>query len=203
MSRSGLSGVAVFLAALTLGLGTSRGEVVRGSDSETGLSHWRWVSKGISVELIQRLPDQTRAFFLGRGFTAEAANAIALGCVFQTIFKNTAHGNDATAIEYNMADWRVHAPSGTRPPKLKEVWARQWENDGLSQASRVAFHWSLLPTQQRFEPGDYNWGMSSYGLPPGSRFDLELVWYRNGVREVGLLRDVECPEDVQLEPDAE
>ena len=87
--------------------------------------------------------------------------------------------------------------------KLKEVWEREWQAYGLSQPARIAFRWSLLPTRQRFESGDYNWGMSSYGLPPGSRFDLELVWYRDEIRETGLLRDVECPEDVDLESSPE
>ena len=69
---------------------------------------------------------------------------------------------------------------------------------GVSQAARIAFRWSLLPTSQRFEAGDYNWGMTSFGLTPGSRFHLELVWYRDGRRESGRIEHVECARDVHL-----
>jgi len=170
--------------------------VVRGAQPDTGLALWRWEGEGVSFELVQRLPDQTRAFFQGRGFDSGPANAFALGCVFQTIFKNTATDPGAGALDYDMAQWRVVTPSGRQPPRLKAQWDREWATQGVSQAARIAFHWALLPTRQGFEPGDYNWGMTSYGLPPGKRFDLELVWWRGGKRETALIRDIECPRDI-------
>ena len=190
-------------AALALGagialMGAARGEAVWGVNGDTGLSFWHWRSDSVSVELVQRLPDQTRAFFLGRGFSAEAADAIGLGCVFQTIFKNTAPKGASTTLEYHLGDWRVRTEGQTRPPKLKEVWDQQWKEMGVSQAARIAFRWSLLPTSQRFDAGDYNWGMTSFGLAPGTRFDLDLVWHRDGKRETGRLANVECPRDLQL-----
>jgi len=171
-------------------------EVVRGAQPDTGLAFWRWESDGVSVELVQRLPDQTRAFFQGRGFDSEPADAFALGCVFQTIFRNTATDPGAGGLDYDMAQWRVVTPSGRQAPRLKEQWDREWAARGVSQAARIAFRWALLPNRQGFEPGDYNWGMTSYGLPPGERFDLELVWSRGGKRETALIPDIECPRDI-------
>ena len=47
--------------------------------------------KGISLRLVQRLPIQSRAFFLARGFNKQQAEIIAQSCIFQTVFKNTSN----------------------------------------------------------------------------------------------------------------
>ena len=65
----------------------------------------------------------------------------------------------------------------------------------MSQAARIALRWSLLPTRQQFQPGDYNWGMSSYGLPPGSHFDIQIVVNIGGHRVEHRLHDIECAQD--------
>ena len=49
-----------------------------------------------------------------------------------------------------------------------------------------------MPTRQHFEPGDYNWGMTSYGLPPGSRFDLRLRITVGGKPLEALVEGLEC-----------
>ena len=54
------------------------GGVERTEDTETGLLSWRWSDQGVSIGLTQLLPDQTRAFFLGRGFPWAQADRIAL-----------------------------------------------------------------------------------------------------------------------------
>ena len=45
--------------------------VETGQDADTGRRSWTWSDQGVSVQLLQLLPDQTRAFFLGRGFKAQ------------------------------------------------------------------------------------------------------------------------------------
>jgi hypothetical protein len=78
--------------------------VSSGTKDDTGLRFWRVEDRGISFELVQRLPDQTRAFFQARGFTAGQANDLGLGCVFQTLFRNSgAPGSGAVA--YDLAEW--------------------------------------------------------------------------------------------------
>jgi hypothetical protein len=49
-----------------------------------------------------------------------------------------------------------------------------------------------MPTCQHFEPGDYNWGMTSYGLPPGSRFDLKLKIELDGKPVEALIEGLQC-----------
>ncbi len=119
---------------------SSQAGETNGVDPETGLRFWRWVGGGVFLELMQRLPDQSRAFSQARGFDAESADIIGLACVFQTIFKNTGATN-AGAVEYDLAQWQVIA--GTTPGgiKLKEQWDAEWQARGISESSRIAFRW--------------------------------------------------------------
>ena len=56
--------------ALAAGWNAGAG-VETGQDADTGRRSWTWSDQGGSVQLLQLLPDQTRAFFLGRGFKAQ------------------------------------------------------------------------------------------------------------------------------------
>jgi hypothetical protein len=77
-----------------------------GTDPDTGLHWWHIDSPALSLRLTQLLPDQTRAFFLGWGFPADAADAFARGCVFQAIANNQAAA-DGPAIGRDLARWRA------------------------------------------------------------------------------------------------
>lgn len=158
-------------------------EVVTGRDVQTGLSSWEWREAGISIQLVQRLPDQTRAFFEARGFSAKAADRIARACVFQTIFRND--GNQP--LSYDLENWRIRHQGKSLSLRTRERWDELWEQGGANQAARIALRWSLLPSQQHFESGDYNWGMTSFGLPPGQIFDLSIAVTRN---ETSLTRKI-------------
>ena len=66
----------------------------------------------------------------------------------------------------------------------------------VEEGHRVAFRWATFPTQQSFEAGgDYNWGMISFGLPPGSVFDLQLVWRQDNIVKTQWIKQIECPAD--------
>lgn len=165
------------LMALLLGLpitGITAAEQV--TEEGSGLPGWRWEGDGASFTFNQRLPDQTRAFFQGRGFLPEQAEPLAADCVFQAIIRN--HAAASTPLELDLAEWRVIPAEGTTQPlRLEAQWQKEWERRGVTQPARIAFRWSLFPTRQRFEPGDWNMGMITIGLPPGSHFDLEVVWH--------------------------
>ena len=145
-------------------------EVITGKEEQTGLRTWEWRDAGISIRLVQRLPDQTRAFFQGRGFSSATADTIGRACVFQTIFRN----DGEQTLTYDLDDWRIAYRGKRLPLQTRERWEDEWLSEDVHQAARIAFRWSLLPTRQSFEPGDYNWGMTSFGLVPGERFDLSL-----------------------------
>ncbi len=170
----------------------ARAEVTTGVDKETGLKSWTWHGDGVSLQLAQRLPDQTRAFFLGRGFPAQAADVIGRACVFQTIFRN----DGSKPMSYDLGDWVVHYRDRTMPVLVRHAWESRWQAMGIDQSARIAFRWSLLPTRQRFEPGDYNWGMTSYGLEPGEHFDLALTVDLGGQPVTARMQSIECARDI-------
>jgi len=166
-------------------------EVITGEEQQTGLRTWEWSEAGISVQLVQRLPDQTRAFFQGRGFSSEDADSIAKACVFQTIFRN----DGEQPLTYDLDDWKVDYRGKALPLHTRARWDEKWQVGRASEAARIAFRWSLLPTRQRFEPGDYNWGMTSFGLLPGETFDLTLNIRINDHLITRSIPDIVCTAD--------
>lgn len=185
----------VLLALTATVPGCTQAGVATGIDAEANLPYWELTAPGMSVRLVQRLPDQTRAFFMARGFDRGAVERVAQSCVFQTVFRNTADAADPGALEYDLRDWIVHTGERRQKMKTREDWAAVWIGQGAPRAARIAFEWALLPTRQTYNPGDYNWGMSIFGLAPGTRFDLTLVWTQFGERHTARIEDMQCAPD--------
>jgi len=152
----------------------------------------------VVFRLTQRLPDQTRAFFLARGFDTQSADLLATSCVFQSMFKNAAAEGTAS-VHFDLRDWRIFVDDTPRRLKDRDYWAEVWDSRGLSQPARIAFEWALLPTTQDYAPGDYNWGMTSYGLEPGVGFDMEFSWSANGTAHRARIDGIECAPDIHPE----
>ena len=155
---------------------------------ETGLKTWEWREDGVSLRLVQRLPDQTRAYLLARGFDNESADLVARNCLFGSMFRN----DGEYPLDFNLELWEVRHQGQVKRMMTRERWQGLLKRKGVPKAGRIAFNWSLLPTRQHFEPGDYNWGMTSYGLPPGSRFDLKLKLTLGGEPREVLIEGLEC-----------
>jgi hypothetical protein len=167
------------------------------SDKETTLKSWKIKQNEMQLELIQRTPDQTKSFYIARGFTPKIANDIANGCIFQTIMQNTGTDKTAKTIDVSLKDWEIRHKDSIQPIKLKEDWDREWPENSITAAARLAFRWATFPTEQRFEPaGDYNWGMTSFGLPPGSTFDLHIIWNNANEQQDIWINNMECPKNV-------
>ncbi len=150
-------------------------------------------ASGVYLSLTPILPDQVRAFYLGRGFDADSAELLATkACVFQTVFRNE---SVAGGIAFNLADWRVRTAAGEQPLRLERDWQREWARRGVKQGPRTAFRYALFPTEHRYEVGDWNMGMTTYALPLGSRFDLTFVWHEGEKRHEAALRGVRCAVD--------
>lgn len=175
-------------------------ELSRGEDPDTGLRHWHWQEAGISFKLTQRLPDQTRAFFAARGFDKPTREKIALACVFQSEFRNIAD-NDQPPVEYDLTTWKVYADNEVKPLLVRETWKQRWQEQDVDQAAQIAFEWALLPTYQKYAARDYNWGMTAYGLPPGTRFDLQFSWRRGDKHYTRRMQDIECAPDIHPQPE--
>lgn len=148
---------------------------------------------GVYLSLTPILPDQVRAFYLGRGFDTASAELLATtACVFQTVFRNESVAN---GIAFNLADWRVRTPRGEVPLKLEREWQREWERRGVSPGARTAFRYALFPTEHRYEVGDWNMGMTTYALPLGSRFDLTFTWREGDKQHEAVMTGVRCATD--------
>jgi len=171
-----------------------------GTDAEADLPYWEVVENGVSLRLVQRLPDQTRGFFQARGFSIADSELIAQSCVFQTVFKNISPPSDPGVIEYSLDEWVVHAAGAQRRVKTREDWNKEWAVRRPPQAAQLAFEWSLIPTRQVYRPGDYNWGLTLYNLAPGKPFDLDVVWRHGGERHSTRLKGVVCAPDVHVSP---
>jgi hypothetical protein len=172
-------------------------EVIHSTDEETGLRKWHLVGDVLEVELVQRLPDQTRGFFLARGFPAAIADEIAVSCIFQTIIRNTGSQVADGTVSVDLAQWRVIHKDGERGVRLKEPWIASWPETAVGESSRLAFQWALFPTRQEFLADDYNWGMTAFGLPPGAVFDLDLAWQEDGKTFTARISAIECAPDVE------
>jgi hypothetical protein len=183
--------------AFMMGLPVAAAEVVRSADGATGLAKWSFTAGDVEIELIQRLPDQTRGFFQARDFPAAVADEIARNCIFQTIIRNRSASDAGRPVAIDLETWRIRHDKAEGGMKLKESWLASWPEATVGQAARLAFQWALFPTRQEFLPGDYNWGMTAYGLPAGSVFDLLVVWNSGGVADSGWIRGIECAPDVE------
>jgi hypothetical protein len=171
-----------------------------GTDAEAELPYWEVVEHGVSLRLVQRLPDQTRGFFQARGFSIADSELIAQSCVFQTVFKNVAPPSDPGVIEYNLDEWVVHAAGAQFRMKTREVWQKEWTARNAPKDAQLAFEWGLIPTRQTYRPGDYNWGLSMFNLAFGAPFDLDVVWRHGGVRHGARLKGVVCAPDSHVSP---
>jgi hypothetical protein len=168
-------------------------------DPETGLATWQTEAQGIQVRLTQISPDQARAFYLARGFPAEAAERYAAECMFMTVVRNVG----VTPIEHRLADWRYRAADNLpRAIRSKEEWDRLWQQLGVSEPARIAFNWAQIPAVQTYAPGDWNQGMTAYSVPRGARFDLDFAWRPlNGINAgggrilKGTLEQVRCADE--------
>jgi hypothetical protein len=149
---------------------------------------------GLKLEIAPLLPDQVRAFFLGRGFSAtDADHIVTTGCVFRSAIGSAFRNTGEPAVSVSLSRWRVRQTSGeAHPPVTRDKWAVHWKKRAIGEDAATAFHWALFPAEQTFAPTDYNWGLLTFGLPPATRFTLELYW-RTGERDYNArLENLQC-----------
>ena len=160
----------IFLLMLLSWAGMAVASLTMEVGEKTGLRTWQWNHDGVSLRLVQRLPDQTRAYLQGRGFPADVADELATSCFFGSMFRN----DGKQPLDFDLTTWKVVNKARENSMLVREYWKRTLQDKPIPKAARIALNWSLMPTVQHFQPGDYNWGMTVYGLPPGESFDLQL-----------------------------
>jgi hypothetical protein len=178
-------------------------EVVTGTDELAHLPYWELHADAMTFRIVQRLPDQTRAYFSGRGFSKDDAEFIASYCVFQNIFTNTAAAGSQHLVQYDASKWLAIYKNKQESPVLREEWKAIWQQRKAKNPQRIAFEWSLLPTRQQYQPADYNWGMMVYKVPHGETFDLKIFWVLDGNEHTATIKNLQCAKDVYIPPPAE
>jgi len=172
------------------------GTVTHTVNPDNGLRGWDFMDGAIEIELIQRLPDQTRALFMNHKFKREVIEQLALSCMFQTIIRNTGKSGTDTAVSIDLTEWRVHDGEQPRPVLLKDALLESWSDADASPAAKLVVRWGMFPTRQEYLPGDYNWGLTAYGVPPGEEFDLEVYWREEGRHHSAMITGIVCAPDV-------
>jgi len=172
------------------------GDVKHSTNPENGLQGWHFSDGDIEIELVQRLPDQTRALFMQYEFSSEVVEELATSCMFQTIVRNSGASGSGQPVSVDLGEWRMQHAGNTGPIKLKEPWMASWSGEAVAPAARLVFRWGMFPTRQEFLPGDYNWGLTAYGIQPGSVFDLEVSWQEDGSPRTGNITGIVCTPDV-------
>ncbi len=187
----GLMGLLISLNA------SSMAETAVEVGQNTGLKTWKWTHQGISLRLVQRLPDQTRAYFLAKGFPRNVADMLATSCFFGSMFRN----DGSLPMDFDLRQWKVVHNGRETGLKVREIWKQKFQGrKDIPRSARIALNWSLMPTVQHFEPGDYNWGMTVYGLPPGETFDLHLKIVLDGKPLETVIPGLQCAPEVVEKP---
>ena len=194
-----IRGLQSMVVALLLGPGLPAGlhaEVVHSENPENGLRGWRFTDGDIGIELIQRLPDQTRALFMQHEFSREVIEELALSCMFQTIIRNTGKSETDQPVAIDLRQWHMQHAGKETGIVIKDTWLDAWSEADAGPAATLVVRWGMFPTQQEFLPGDYNWGLTAYGIPPGSVFDLDVAWREGKQTRSGRITGIQCAPDV-------
>lgn len=190
------SSLIVLLCQLILPL-VQAGEVLRSANEENGLQKWHFLDGDIEIELVQRLPDQTRAMLMKHEFSPAVIEQLANSCLFQTIIRNNGKSGTQQAVSVDLATWRMRHNDRETGIQLKEPLLASWSDEDASASAKLVIRWGMFPTRQEFLPGDYNWGLTAYGVPPGSAFDLEVRWKEADKKRVGRITGIHCAPDVE------
>lgn len=159
-------------------------------DPETGIATWETTAHGVSLSLTQILPDQARAFYINRGFAAEATEIYATSCIYMTVLRNDAAPG---VVNFRQADWSVVTGGKSQPPVSLETWLERLAVFKPSKPALIAFRWAQFPPEQSYEPGgDWNQGMLTTGLEPGATYDLVARWSVDDNEFEGVLKNVQC-----------
>ena len=165
-------------------------------NDENGLRGWHFRADNIEIELIQRLPDQTRAMLMKHRFSPAVIEQLAQSCMFQTIIRNISDADSGQVVTIDQSQWRIHHNGREQGIMLKEPLLESWGVDDADDAARLVVRWGMFPTRQEYLASDYNWGLTAFGLPPGTRFDLDVSWGVGGVQHTGRIPAIVCAPDV-------
>ncbi|QMU61308.1 MAG: hypothetical protein GKR92_06195 [Gammaproteobacteria bacterium] len=132
---------------------------------------------------MQLLPDYIRAIYGSHGFPSEAIENIASYCAFGTIVRNTSE----TSLSYRVKDWYAETADGVKHTfKTKTQWLDEWK------IMNIRYSWTMLPSEQTFNIGDWSQGFTTIKLPHEEPFDLIYSWNLDGEKIMGKIKSLRC-----------
>ena len=165
------------------------GETRYSQSPDTSIGTWETETAGVYLRMTQIAPDQARAFMAARGLDEKSVEEFARHCVFMTVLRN----ESKQPINYCLAEWRYVPEDGVPQVMLtKHDWLARFQPRNQPKAVKLAFEWAQFPVEQTFFPGDWNQGMTTFELAPGSRFDVVYRWRQGKKRFEGTLKNVQC-----------
>lgn len=196
MSQVHHNGRRFFTALLAM---FTAGFVLPSQAQETGLvgpDVFRWQGDGLKLETAALVHDQVRGFFIGRGFDeAGVQTLVDEACLFRSAIGHDATDPQAPHTIIDQSEWRIFVHGDDGPPRklrTRSDWEPVWDLLNVDMEQRVAFKWALFPPEQQFATNDYNWGMITFGLAPGTKFDLEITWRQGEEKRAKRFEGMEC-----------
>lgn len=183
----------IFICLCSIITDISAANISRTSDTVSGQPGWIVQDGIIEIQLNPLTPDQSRGFYLGRGFSTKIANLIAQQCVFQIVIKNIAKTAASNEVKINLSNWKTHINNISYPLTTKTQWLENWSSQGESASAILAFRWATFPWEQNFTlPGDFAWGMLLFGSLSGAPFDVTVAWAHNDKYNDQRINDLSC-----------
>jgi hypothetical protein len=159
-------------------------------NADTGGKTWEISANGAHFLMRQILPEQLQGFYLSRGFSLKEIEPYTASCVFMTVLRNDSAPGGLHFKRDNLKVTLAGKPHSLIPV---EEWVQRLRDINSKTSAVIAFRWAQFPIDQVFEPGgDWNQGMVSVGLPPGSQFDATVNWDIDGKPFEIKLESVEC-----------
>ena len=184
--KTTLVGVLVMLEAIL----ASVAGIAEAQDANAG---FLWQGNGLKLETAPLPQDQVIAFFLARGFDSDTARLIAQeGCIFRSAIGSNDLAAEGGPVLVDLSQWQILAGGQEQGLRTRQHWAQTLSGRQIDPAAAIAFEWALFPTEQNFGPDDYNWGLLSFALPPGTRFDLSFSWAYDGTDFKQKFTGMEC-----------
>lgn len=102
------------------------------------------------LRFVFRTPEQTAAFYEGRGFPKVAINRIVQSCYVTVILKSRT--DDIIWLELD--NWEFKTNNKKIQRYQRAYWEKQWQEVNLKQAFRSTFGWTLLPEVRELQPAE-------------------------------------------------
>jgi len=181
----------LFLVCCVVSVAANAATTVVRKNEQSGLLIWSSESDGLSVELVQLLPDYVRAVFGRYDFTKVEIERIASYCVFGSIVKNASQ----QPLSYRVASWYYTDRTGKKHPvKTKTQWLEEWREAG------IRFSWLMLADSHDFDVGDWQQGFTTVELPPDSELSFTYTWTLDGSVHSATIENMRCaPATLQIQ----